>query len=95
MICDLARDSPTLVCKHCFSAWKQVAGFMVHLKQHGTRRYSCGICNTYRSAQAQKIRAHIKEDHGVTRNIVEVVIGKGPGTDYPGNNMYTLRPRDK
>jgi len=72
-----------------------VAGLMGHLKKHGVKRYSCGICSMYQSTQISKIRLHLKEAHGVTKNIVEVVIGKGPGTDYPGNNLYALRPRDK
>ncbi len=63
-MCDLARDSRLLTCRHCGKNIKQVSNLIEHLRSHGAKRFLCGLC-THRSNQAAQIRKHMKTVHRV------------------------------
>ena len=90
LMCDLARDSRLLTCRHCGKTSKHVTHLIEHLRLHGVKRYSCGLCN-YRACQSAIVRKHMKTTHRV--GIVDdVPMGSGPiNTELC---QYTLYPRE-
>ena len=94
MVCDLARDSRLLTCHHCGKNMKQVSNLMEHLRLHGVKRYSCGLCN-HRASTANFVRKHMKLVHRVTV-VDEVSAGSVPGTgsSHADNTLFTLYPRE-
>lgn len=92
MVCDLARDSRLLTCRHCGKNMKQIPNLMDHLRSHGIKRFSCGLCN-YRAFQAALVRKHMKTLHRVSV-VDEVSAGTGPGPAHSENTLYALYPRE-
>lgn len=92
MVCDLARDSRLLTCHHCGKSMKQVANLIDHLRQHGIKRFSCGLCH-FRAFQAGGVRKHFKTLHRVSV-VDEVPSGQGPGPANADNTHYVLYPRE-
>lgn len=92
LVCDLARDSRLLTCRHCGKNIKQVSNLIEHLRSHGVKRFLCGLCS-HRSNQAAQIRKHMKTVHRV--NVVdEVPIGSVPGQANGENVLHALYPRE-
>nr|CAD7260712.1 unnamed protein product [Timema shepardi] len=61
-ICDFARDSRNLVCKHCRRGFKQTHTLVEHVRSHGTKRFGCWMC-PYRASTVQNMDRHIKHQH--------------------------------
>ena len=77
MVCDLARDSRLLTCRHCGKNMKHISNLMEHLRCHGVKRFLCGLCSHRANIESQ-IRRHLKTAHRV--NVAdEVPIGSVPG----------------
>lgn len=91
-MCDLARDSRILTCRHCGKVVKQVSHLLEHLRSHGIKRFLCGLCS-YRANQAQQIRKHMKTLHRVNLT-EEVSIGSGPGPQSSDNILHAFYPRE-
>ena len=91
-MCDLARDSRILTCRHCGKNMKQVANLMDHLRVHGVKRFSCGLCN-FRSYLACQVKKHMKTIHK-TPVVDEVNTGYGPGPAINENAQFSFYPRE-
>ena len=90
MMCDLARDSRLLTCRHCGKTSKHVAQLLEHLHLHGVKRYACGLCS-YRASQATAVRKHMKMTHRV--GIVDdVPMGSGPVNSE--SSHFAFYPRE-
>ena len=90
MVCDLARDSRLLTCHHCGRSMKQVSNLLEHLKVHGPKRYSCGLCG-HRGPVAIIIRKHMKTVHRC--GVIDMVpVGRGPVSADSGH--FTFYPKD-
>jgi len=91
MVCDLARDSRVLTCRHCGNSFKLVSTLADHLSRvHGLKRFSCSLC-CFRAVQPEPVKKHMKIDHRINE-VVEVAIG--PGSALPENTLYSLYPRE-
>lgn len=91
-MCDLARDSRLLTCRHCGKNMKHVANLMDHLRVHGVKRFSCGLCS-YRSHVACQVKKHMKSAHK-TAVVDEVSTGHGPGPAVAENALFSYYPRE-
>lgn len=92
MVCDLARDSRLLTCRHCGKNMKQISNLIEHLRSHGVKRFLCGLCS-YRANLVVQVRKHMKTLHRVSV-VDEVSIGAGPGPANAENTLHALYPRE-
>lgn len=92
MVCDLARDSRLLTCRHCGKNMKLVSNLMEHLRSHGVKRFLCGLC-PYRANQAVQVRKHMKTLHRIGV-VDELPIGPGPGPASAENVLQAFYPRE-
>lgn len=90
LVCDLARDSRLLTCRHCGKTLKHVTHLIEHLRLHGVKRYSCGLCN-YKACQSAIVRKHMKTTHRVGV-VDDVPMGSGPINAELSH--FTLYPRE-
>nr|CAD7424961.1 unnamed protein product [Timema monikensis] len=51
-ICDFARDSRNLVCKHCRRGFKQTHTLVEHVRSHGTKRFGCWMSSVTSSCMS-------------------------------------------
>ena len=91
MVCDLARDSLLLSCRHCGKGEKTVANFMKHLRTHGVKRFLCGICQ-YRADAEANVRKHMKNKHCISD--AANVPTPGPGPAQEENIIFTYYSRE-
>lgn len=51
-----------LLCPHCSKPIKQFNTYLEHLKHHGEKKYSCGLCS-FTSAVETSVTRHVKQKH--------------------------------
>ena len=49
-------------CYHCAKQFKHIPTLLEHLKCHGLRRFSCGLCD-YKSPLQSNVKTHLKTSH--------------------------------
>lgn len=50
----------------------QIPGLLDHLKDtHGPPRFTCGVCQVFKSSSSYKVQAHLKIVHQVTRTVIK------------------------
>ena len=51
-----------LMCPHCSKLIRQFNTYLDHLKYHGEKKFSCGLCG-FASAGESSLMRHVKQKH--------------------------------
>lgn len=77
-----------LVCPHCCKQLKHCTAYVDHLKLHGERKFSCGVCDFSSALEIGMIR-HVKQKHKCNqiKTVPNESLKPGYFTMYPRVNL--------
>ncbi|XP_031332986.1 uncharacterized protein LOC116163261 [Photinus pyralis] len=76
-------------CCHCLKMFKTLHSLMEHLRSHGTKRFTCSLCDFKHSHQFH-VRAHMKVRHNVNNATMVPVNAQETNID---EDEFVLKPK--
>ncbi|KAK3914018.1 DNA transposase [Frankliniella fusca] len=86
--CGFAQDTGNLSCVHCQKVFRNPSTLLEHIPKHGVPRYTCGLCDDFRTTHPTIAHRHLRNSHKIVA--VEMV----PLDPDNPDGVLVLRPKD-